>query len=522
MIKHVVLTLVLFLLATDHVCAKSLYVSTTGNDATSYATNDIDNPWLTPLQAWTAALAGDTVYFRGGTYLITEAIVTKYIGAAGTAGSPITFRSYPGEQAVFDTNIIGYVFGIQRDYNTIYDIDFTGTAATWFYLGEDNSAHHFEIRNCTVQLGTGGDNTGFVKTSARSDYLVVENCDITGPGQDVHLNTSCLYVGSADYLTVKNNTLRSAPIGIYFKTDNDENSGNEIAYNFIYDCSRNSIQTNSQYTNFHDNIIGPDCGSFQINEDNGFALGDNNTVSHNTIFSGGLVLNSNLTGADNNTITNNIVSARTTCCDGNTWDYNLYVIGDAIGANDIANTSPTYTGGAVPSTIADYVITSESAGYLAGSDSKSMGADVALVGVDATGDLIPPEPSSAAINAGTASLLLTESVTGIPAAGDFTMDCGAGAISLSYVSGSGSSSYTLNAAAPAANGETCTMFYDGAGEIADDASNILADFTAQAMTNNTPAEPAAVIIPGRGVDTGSGAGPGMRLDGGAGVYLGSY
>lgn len=138
------------------------------------------------------------------------------------------------------------------------------------------------------------------------------------------------------------------------------------------------------------------------------------------------------------------------------------------------------------------------------------------------GDVTAPEFSSSAGNAEIVSLVFTESVTGLPTAGDFTMECGAGAINLTYVSGSGSSVYILDAATPAANGETCTIAYDGAGELADDASNVLADFTAQSMTNNTPAEQAAVIIPNRGVNTGSGAGLATYIGNGPGIFIRSY
>jgi hypothetical protein len=365
--------------------AKDLYVSPTGDDNVSYEDNQIDTPWTSPAMAWAQAKANDIVYFRGGTYNIEEQINTKYIGNTGSEGSPIIFTSYSDEQAVFSTTLTGRVFEIQRDYNHVSNINFIGAAPTWFHLGEDIPAHHFEIRNCNVKLGTGGDNTGFVMTSSRSDYLVVENCTIEGPGTGVHQNTACLYLGSADYLSVKNNTMYNSPIGIYFKTDNDENSGNEIAYNYIYNCPRNSIQTNSQYTNFHNNIIGPNCGSFQINEGNGFALGDNNTINHNTIMSGGLLLNSNDGGADNNIITNNIVSTRESCCDENIWDFNLYISGAVIGSKDISSESPIFIV-SNPSNANDYTLDPKSAGYRVASD----GTDIGVSNSKLVGDILRP------------------------------------------------------------------------------------------------------------------------------------
>lgn len=401
-----ILYIIVFLLVCVSVQAKNLYVSTTGSDAVTYANNDIDSPWLTPLKAWTEADAGDTVYFRGGTYVIGAQIITKFIGNSGTAESPITYTSYTGEQAVFSTELTSRIFGIQQRYNIVDGINFTGSTPTWFYLGEDLPADgllHFTVKNCTVSLASSTDNAGFVMTSPRSDYTTIENCTIEGPAVANSTNASGLYLESSDYLTVKNNVISRVPIGLYFKFLNGGNTGNEIYGNYIYNCSRNSIQTNSVYTNIHDNIIGADCGSFQINESNGGAGGDNNTINHNTIFSGGILLDSTDTGADNNTITNNIISSYTACCDGNSWDYNMYVSGAAIGANDLANTSPTYIGGATPTTIAEFALTAESAGYLAGSDSKDIGADVSLVGI------VSESPTSTTITLRTnsAGLILT-------------------------------------------------------------------------------------------------------------------
>jgi len=68
--------------------AKDLFVATTGNDALTYEANTLATPWASPRRAWELARAGDTVYFRGGTYLITQKIDTKYMGDYGRADAP--------------------------------------------------------------------------------------------------------------------------------------------------------------------------------------------------------------------------------------------------------------------------------------------------------------------------------------------------------------------------------------------------------------------------------------------------
>jgi hypothetical protein len=82
--------------------ASPLFVSPTGSDSVTRAGNDIDHPWLTVSKAVTTAEAGDTVYFRSGTYTISSSIDTSSSGNAGTEANPITYKPYPSETATID------------------------------------------------------------------------------------------------------------------------------------------------------------------------------------------------------------------------------------------------------------------------------------------------------------------------------------------------------------------------------------------------------------------------------------
>jgi hypothetical protein len=55
-------------------------------------------PWRTLAHAFTRLQPGDTLLLRGGTYLERPTL-----SRSGTAGAPITVRSYPGETAVIDS-----------------------------------------------------------------------------------------------------------------------------------------------------------------------------------------------------------------------------------------------------------------------------------------------------------------------------------------------------------------------------------------------------------------------------------
>ena len=88
--------------------AATYYVAPAGNDADA---GTIGAPFATVQRAQAAAEPGDTVYFRGGTYRLTEAQIAHreriyacvtYLDKSGTPGHRIHYWGYPGERPVFD------------------------------------------------------------------------------------------------------------------------------------------------------------------------------------------------------------------------------------------------------------------------------------------------------------------------------------------------------------------------------------------------------------------------------------
>jgi len=84
------------------------YVSPSGSDTNP---GTISQPFLTIQRAQTAAVAGDDIYVRGGTYVMQESQIARtetlysivtYLNKSGTAGAPIRYMAYPGESPVFD------------------------------------------------------------------------------------------------------------------------------------------------------------------------------------------------------------------------------------------------------------------------------------------------------------------------------------------------------------------------------------------------------------------------------------
>jgi hypothetical protein len=93
----------------DAAAAQNYYVAPGGNDG---AAGTQAAPWATIAHAQSVAQAGDTVYFRGGTYAYTKANSTcpsrtgrvdaVTLNKSGASGNPIRYWAYPGEKPVFD------------------------------------------------------------------------------------------------------------------------------------------------------------------------------------------------------------------------------------------------------------------------------------------------------------------------------------------------------------------------------------------------------------------------------------
>ena len=124
--------------------ADVLYMAPDGDDSASGA---IDAPLATFPAAYARMEGGDTLYFRGGTYHVTDGQVMKYdknyayvfaLEKAGTPGSKTCFMGYPGERPVFDFS------ALQLDGRHRF-------AA--FYLGADNlHLRNFDIVGVPVRV----------------------------------------------------------------------------------------------------------------------------------------------------------------------------------------------------------------------------------------------------------------------------------------------------------------------------------------------------------------------------------
>lgn len=117
--------------ASSTAAAKIYYVAPSGNDS---AAGTQSAPWASVAHAQAVAQAGDTIYFRGGTYNYTRAnsgcrsqtdrVDAITLNKSGSAGNLIHYWAYPGERPVFDFSRI-------KDNCRVKGFDGTGN---WIHL----------------------------------------------------------------------------------------------------------------------------------------------------------------------------------------------------------------------------------------------------------------------------------------------------------------------------------------------------------------------------------------------------
>lgn len=174
--------------------AATYYVAPTGSDA---AAGTMAAPFASWARAQTAATAGDTVYFRAGTYAYTEATSTcggntgatvnaVVLSKSGTAGKPINYWAYPGETPIFDfsgiTDLTNYdcrqaSVRVEGDWLYLKGLELKGTLQlnnlnheSWCVYVDGGSNNTFELLDAHHNMGPGF----FIQEGGNNTFL---NCD---------------------------------------------------------------------------------------------------------------------------------------------------------------------------------------------------------------------------------------------------------------------------------------------------------------------------------------------------------
>ena len=145
------LSLILFML-TGLLSAKTMFVATTGNDTNA---GTIDNPYLTINHAVDIVQPGDTIFVRGGTYMLATTIRIKAKQNA-RADARIYLWAYNKEKVVIDGSQIPHT-----DVNTF-------KMARCIYMNHEASYWHIK----GLELCNAKDNGMKMEGS----YTIIENC----------------------------------------------------------------------------------------------------------------------------------------------------------------------------------------------------------------------------------------------------------------------------------------------------------------------------------------------------------
>ena len=191
--------------------AAEYYVSTYGSDSNP---GTLSQPWKTVKKATSTLRAGDTAYFRGGTY--QEYNIT--FSNSGSTGNPITLKGYPGETAIIDGANNGIVFEIQnRNHITLDSLTIRRGNLANIRIAYDYPATNITIQNCELKEFVANDNSAtiYVNTSGAENILIQNN--LIHSVQGYHGNAAGIIIFRGGTLTIRNNVIYSTNIGIYYK-----------------------------------------------------------------------------------------------------------------------------------------------------------------------------------------------------------------------------------------------------------------------------------------------------------------
>jgi hypothetical protein len=182
--------LILCLLTISQVQAKNYFVATNGNDTTG--TGSITAPYASIMKAHQYVVAGDTVFVRGGTYVMKESQIyskvsiwayINYLDKSGTsAAKRICYWAYPGEHPIFDLSNVkpaGYrntVFYTTGSWLHIKGLEVIGVQVTILTHTQSECFRNEGSNNIFEQLSMhDGMAIGFYLTKGSNN--LVKNCD---------------------------------------------------------------------------------------------------------------------------------------------------------------------------------------------------------------------------------------------------------------------------------------------------------------------------------------------------------
>jgi parallel beta-helix repeat protein len=311
MMDHIKYGIVLLnILFVNTIIAGEYYVSPNGTSPWSDAEN-IDSP-CSIYTAMDNAVAGDTVYFRGGKYDIPYSDVSNWVGIihpenSGRPGNPITFTAYPDEEPILNVSgdygaddfVVVFATGEHNSYIifdgfTIQGNDGQKASGVAGFGAENAWAKGLEFRNLTINGGS-----DLIRSTNNREGIRLENtygskiynCKIYNYNQtNDWVNTTAIKMYSNRKAVIKYNEIFDSSAGIYLKSRNDNSI---IRHNYIHDTSHHGVYIgmfvttdyrNSHRNKIHNNLItNVEYMAISTRTEDG-AYGNDNHIYNNTVY----------------------------------------------------------------------------------------------------------------------------------------------------------------------------------------------------------------------------------------------
>ncbi len=229
--------------------ANAIYVAPNGADSNS---GTKDAPFGTIQKALDTVVAGQTVYIRGGTYALSQRLVTK---RGGTVNAGITITGYPGETPIIDATQMDLAAGV-GDEKYPHDL-----GAFWI----TNDVAYVHVANLTIKNSP---SSGISVCKAK--HITIEGNTVNGtysPGISTNstYNHNCQ---SEDIKIFRNTLINTNNLAFGRGAENDGEApheaisimgtnGFEIAYNYIHDTQKEGIDVKERSKNgvVHHNLV---------------------------------------------------------------------------------------------------------------------------------------------------------------------------------------------------------------------------------------------------------------------------
>lgn len=236
---------------------RTYYVAPDGADANP---GTFEKPWATPYEAAETLDEGDSVYIRGGRYLLRQSwedVIS--VKRSGSTARPITFAAFPGETAVIDgddhhcahdTRVPYAIYDRDRGLFNIFEKMNVTVRNLWFEKSRKSGIGVYQTRNVLLDHNTiyATHHCG-MNTAANTEFRIIGNT----------LGKIC----STDYAyDLETQEWQPDPAKTPGREaiDNHRNEYTEIAFNEIYHCDKDSIADPGRHFKIHHNHIH-DCKS---------------------------------------------------------------------------------------------------------------------------------------------------------------------------------------------------------------------------------------------------------------------